>query len=43
MNSSEKSWGGYSTHTLPTRNADTSLEDESNIHFLLNIYEDIEK
>jgi len=43
MNRSEKSWGGYSTNTLPTRNADTSLENEDNINFLLNIYQDIEK
>ena len=43
MNTYEKSWGGYSTNTLPTRNADTSLENESNISLLLDIYEAIEK
>lgn len=37
MNSNEKSWGGYSTHSLPTRNA------EMNITALLDIYAVIEK
>ena len=37
MNSSEKAYGGYSTHSLPTRNA------EDNIATLLDIYATIEK
>jgi len=37
MNRSEKSYGGYSTHSLPTRNA------EDNIATLLDIYATIEK
>lgn len=40
---SEKSYGGYSTHSLPTRNADNSLESGENISFLLDIYTEIEK
>jgi hypothetical protein len=43
LTKNEKSWGGYSTSTLPTRNADTSLESSDNISFLLDIYQDIEK
>lgn len=37
MNKSEKAYGGYSTHSLPTRNA------ENNIATLLDIYATIEK
>jgi len=37
MNRSEKAYGGYSTHSLPTRNA------EDNIATLLDIYATIEK
>ena len=37
MNRSEKAYGGYSTHSLPTRNA------EDNIATLLEIYATIEK
>jgi len=37
MNKSEKAYGGYSTHSLPTRNAD------DNIATLLDIYATIEK
>lgn len=37
MNKSDKSYGGYSTHSLPTRNA------EDNIATLLDIYATIEK
>ncbi len=40
---SEKSYGGSSTHSLPTRNADSSIESDDNISFLLDIYTKIEK
>ncbi len=43
LTKSEKSYGGYSTHTLPTRNADTTLENDDNISLLLEIYTKIEK
>jgi hypothetical protein len=43
LTKNEKSWGGYSTSSLPTRNADTSLESTDKISFLLDIYQDIEK